>query len=55
MGAAYVLKLDDQIGAIKCGKWADFTELDQDPQTVYPYDLRSIRIYCTILGEKVKL
>ena len=53
MGAAYVLKIDDQIGSIKCGKRADFTVLEQDPLVVAPSDLKDVPIHCTVLGGEV--
>ena len=31
LGAAYTLKLDDDLGSIECGKRADFAVLEDDP------------------------
>ena len=53
MGAAYVLKLDNQIGSISVGKRADFVALGQDPLTVDPRALKDIKIKGTVLGGTV--
>ena len=53
MGAAYVLKLDDRVGSIQCGKYADFCVLDEDPLEVPPLDLADIPVAGTILGGDV--
>ena len=53
MGAAYVLKLDDQVGSISVGKRADFVALGQDPLTVAPMLLKDIKIKGTVLGGTV--
>lgn len=50
LGAAYVLKMDDQIGSIQCGKRADFCILDRDPTEVDPMELRDVRPLATVLG-----
>ena len=50
MGAAYVLKMEDQVGSIQCGKRADFAVLDDDPFAVKPENLRDIPIVGTVLG-----
>ena len=53
MGAAYVLKLDDRVGSIKCGKQADFCVLGADPLEVDPGELDSVPVIATILGGEV--
>ncbi|MEO0831276.1 MAG: amidohydrolase, partial [Pseudomonadota bacterium] len=53
MGAAYVLKMDDRIGSIQCGKWADFCVLDRDPLAVDPTELRDVQPVATVLGGRV--
>ncbi len=53
MGAAYVLKMDDQLGSISIGKRADFVALEQDPMTVDPMALKDIKIKGTVLGGAV--
>ncbi|MEO1492075.1 MAG: amidohydrolase [Pseudomonadota bacterium] len=50
MGAAYVLKMDDQVGSIQCGKRADFCVLDCDPTEVDPMELRDVRPVATVLS-----
>jgi len=49
LGAAYTLKMDDEIGSIECGKRADFAVLDQDPLAVDPVALKDIGIVATVL------
>jgi len=53
LGAAYVLKMDDQVGSIQCGKRADFCILDRDPATVDPLALKDVRPIATVLGGDV--
>ncbi len=50
LGAAYVLKLDGEIGSIQTGKRADFCLLDDDPLTVSPEALKDIPVAGTVLG-----
>ncbi len=50
LGAAYVLKLDGEIGSIQTGKRADFCLLDDDPLTVLPEALKDIPVAGTVLG-----
>lgn len=51
--AAYVLGVDDLIGSIEPGKFADFTVLEQDPYQSTPEKLRDIQIWGTVVGGKV--
>ncbi len=53
LGAAYVLKMDDQIGSIQCGKRADFCILDRDPTEIEPMELRDVSPLATVLGGEV--
>ncbi len=53
MGAAYVLKLDDRVGSIQCGKQADFCVLGADPLEVDPGELDSVPVIATILGGEI--
>ncbi len=48
LGAAHVLKMEDQVGSIACGKRADFTVLDGDPLGGAP--LKDIPVVATVLG-----
>lgn len=50
IGAAYQLHLDDVIGSIEPGKFADFTALGDDPVTVDPMSIRDIEINGTVVG-----
>ena len=50
LGAAFTLRLDDRIGSIEVGKWADFCVLDDDPLAVAPEALKDVRIAGTVLG-----
>jgi len=55
--AAYVLGLDDLIGSITAGKFADFTVLTEDPYEVAerdPMRLRDIKVWGTVLGGKLR-
>ncbi|MCB1000221.1 MAG: amidohydrolase [Acidimicrobiales bacterium] len=49
-GSAYQLHLDHLMGSIECGKYADFTVLDDDPLGVDPMALRDIGVWGTVLG-----
>lgn len=54
--AAYVLGMEDQIGSIQAGKFADFTVLEQDPYDVAPESIRDIPIWGTVFeGEPFAL
>ena len=53
MGAAYVLKIDDQVGSIRAGKRSDLCVLNGDPTDVEPMALRDIRPVATVLGGAV--
>ena len=48
--AAYVLGLDDRIGSIEPGKFADFTVLEQDPRATPGERLRDIPVWGTVVG-----
>lgn len=50
VGGAYQLKMDDEVGSLAPGKWADFAVLDDDPFTVDPTGLRDIGVWGTVLG-----
>jgi hypothetical protein len=51
--AAYTLGVDDKIGSIEAGKFADFTVLEQDPYQVSADKLRDIKVWGTVLGGRV--
>ncbi|MEO7010677.1 MAG: amidohydrolase family protein, partial [Caldimonas sp.] len=50
LGAAYTLRLDDRVGSIEIGKYADFCVLDEDPLAAKPEALKDLRIAGTVLG-----
>mgnify|MGYP001948924065 FL=1 len=55
LNAAKALGIDDKVGSIEAGKWADFTVLDESPLTVEKEHLRDIKIWGTVLGgRKIK-
>jgi predicted amidohydrolase YtcJ len=53
LGAAWTLKLDDEIGSIECGKRADFCVLEDDPLSVDPAALKDVRVWGTVLSGRV--
>lgn len=48
--AAYLLKMDDRIGSIESGKYADFAVLDDDPLSVSPTEMKDIGVAATVVG-----
>lgn len=53
LGAAYTLKLDDEIGSIESGKKADFAVLEDDPDEIGAEKLKDIRVWGTVQGGRV--
>ncbi|MBF4554542.1 amidohydrolase [Pseudomonas sp. p50] len=53
LGAAYTLRLDHLVGSLEIGKFADMVVLDQDPLTIDPAQLRTVRVLATVLGGEV--
>lgn len=53
LNAAYLLKMDDRIGSIEPGKYADFAVLDDDPLAVTPTDIKDIGVAATVLAGTV--
>ncbi len=51
--AAYTLGVEELVGSIAPGKYADFAVLDQDPYDVPSEKLRNIRVWGTVLGGRV--
>ncbi len=50
--AAYQLKMEDKIGTIDVGKYADFTILEDNPFEVDKYDIHKIKVLMTVKGGK---
>jgi predicted amidohydrolase YtcJ len=50
MGAAYSLQLEDEIGSISLGKYADFAVLKDDPYEFPAQALKDIEILGTVVG-----
>ena len=53
LGAAYSLKMDQEIGSIEVGKRADFAVLEDDPTAVAPVDLKDIPVWGTVLDGRI--
>lgn len=53
--AAYTLGVDDRVGSIETGKFADFVVLEADPQEVDPMTIKDIGVVATILAGEVTL
>jgi predicted amidohydrolase YtcJ len=50
LGAAYTIGMDDVVGSIEVGKFADFAVLDEDPYDVPAEQLAQLRVWGTMLG-----
>ena len=48
LGAAYTLHMDDEVGSIETGKWADFAVLEEDPTDVPPDALKDVPVWGTV-------
>ncbi|MDE4191459.1 amidohydrolase [Phaeobacter gallaeciensis] len=55
LGAAYTLRLNDEIGSIETGKKADFAVLGEDPTAVDPMALKDVPVLGTVSGGRVHL
>ncbi len=53
LGAAYTLKLDDEVGSIESGKKADFAVLEDDPTEIGAQNLKDIRVWGTVQDGRV--
>ncbi len=52
--AAYSIRLEDEIGSVTPGKFANFTILDASPYDVAPEDLVGIKVWGTVLEGRVQ-
>ncbi|MDO5494076.1 MAG: amidohydrolase, partial [Nesterenkonia sp.] len=50
VGAAHMLKMDHEVGAIRPGMYADFAVLGQDPLDVPPEELGDVPVRGTVVG-----
>ena len=50
LGSAYLLHLDDMMGSIDPGKYADFTVLEESPLDVDAMAIKDIKVWGTVLG-----
>jgi predicted amidohydrolase YtcJ len=48
--AAWLMRMEDEIGSIRAGKRADFAILEQDPYRVDPEKLRDVRVWGTMFS-----
>lgn len=53
LGAAYTLKLDQEVGSIEAGKRADFAVLEDDPTTIGAEKLKDVRVWGTVQDGRV--
>jgi hypothetical protein len=51
--AAYICGMEDKVGSLEEGKFADFTILEEDPFEVDPLHLKDISIWGTALSGKL--
>ncbi|MGG4604797.1 amidohydrolase [Paenalcaligenes sp. Me131] len=50
LGAAYTLGMDDKVGSVEVGKYADFCVLEDDPLSMAPESLKDVVIIGTMVG-----
>lgn len=54
INAAYLLRMENEIGSIEPGKLANFTVLESDPFEVQPEQIRTIGVWGTVLEGRVQ-
>ncbi|MEH6587696.1 MAG: amidohydrolase [Halioglobus sp.] len=52
--AAWLMRMEDQIGSIRAGKRADFAVLEQDPYKVKPQKLKDIPVWGTVFAGQLR-
>ncbi len=50
LGSAKLLHIEDKLGSIEVGKWADFTVLEESPLEVNKLAIKDISVLATIVG-----
>ncbi|MEZ2743139.1 amidohydrolase [Paenalcaligenes hominis] len=53
LGAAYTLHMDDQVGSLEVGKFADMVALDRDLYAIDTDELLDVEVLATVLGGEV--
>lgn len=53
INAAYTVGVEDKVGTIEPGKYADFAVLGDDPQTVPSMKIKDVPVIATVLGGRV--
>lgn len=52
--AAWLMRMEDEIGSIRAGKRADFAVLEEDPLKIKPQRLRDIKVWGTVFAGDVR-
>ncbi|WIY27375.1 amidohydrolase [Parasedimentitalea psychrophila] len=50
---AYQFGMEEDVGSLEIGKFADFVVLDGNPVKIDPREIRHIKVYATIMGGRV--
>ncbi|MGE2715980.1 amidohydrolase family protein [Mycolicibacterium litorale] len=53
LGAAYQIRLDDLVGSVEVGKWADLIVLDQNILEIDPHDVHRTNVALTMMNGNV--
>ena len=51
--AAYIIGMEDKVGSLEPGKFADFAILEEDPYKVDPMKVKDIPVWGTALSGKL--
>jgi len=51
--AAYVLSMEDKVGSLEAGKFADFVILGDDPYKVKPTKIKDVKVWGTALSGRL--